>query len=136
MAVLTITAANVEQASTKRPVVYTASEAITAGAVVFQDSTTAKVGLADNTVEAEAVAIGIAITNCSADGDYIVVAPDGAEIVSGGTMVAGTYYHLGAQGALQLNSDNISTEYVTGVLRATSTTNGIITLDVTGVQIA
>ena len=134
MAVITITPANLEMASSKRPVVYQALEAITAGAAVYQDATTAKVGLADNTTLAKAACIGIALTNCNLLDDYIVVAGAESEILIGGTLVPNEFYVVGAAGALQLESDNISTEYGSYAFLASSTTTGTVKIINTGVQ--
>ena len=130
MAVLTITPSLVEIASSTRPRTYQAGELINAGSPVYLDSTTNKVMIADAASATGNVAIGIALTNASADEDYIVVADSGS-ITTGATMTKGQLYYLGDAGKIQEFSDIIATEYVTALYRATSTSVAELEINVT-----
>jgi hypothetical protein len=78
MAILTITPSLVEIASPNRPQSYEAGELITAGSPVYLDTSTNKVMIADAASATASVALGVALTNSSADEDYIVVATAGS----------------------------------------------------------
>ena len=129
---LTITAANVEIASGDRPQVKQAGEAISAGTPVYIDLTTNKVMIADVSATASAQVYGIAVTNCNADEDYIVVARSG-DIVTGATMVKGQLYYALQSGGIGLFSDLVSSDEVTAVYRAISTSTARVNVEASGV---
>jgi len=129
---LTITPANVEIASGDRPSTKQAGEAITAGTPVYVDLTTQKVMIADVSDTAAANVYGIALTNCDTDGDYIVIARSG-EIVAGATLVKGELYYALQSGGIGLFSDLVSSDEVTAVYRATSTTTARVNVEASGI---
>jgi hypothetical protein len=93
MADLTITAANVATAGRQETGTFGAT--ITAGQVVFKDSSTKKFELADADDTSLDEVYGIAL-NGGADGQPGVVALPGSDITIGATLTAGTAYYLSA----------------------------------------
>ncbi len=131
---LTITSANVELASSNRPITKQAGEAISAGTPVYLDTTTNKVMAADVSATASAQVIGVALTNANADEDYIAIVNAG-DIVSGGTMVKGQMYYALQSGGVGLFSDLISGDEVTAIYRAISTSVARVNVEVSGVEL-
>ena len=134
MAALTITAANVRPTAAKqRPKTYEVGEAITAGQVVYQDSTTDKVYLADAGVAAEVNAIGIAITNAASDGDFVLVV-ETVGIEPGATLTKGVMYYLGSSpGTIVPYADLIAGDTVVSLFRADSTSTALMDVNNTGI---
>lgn len=136
MADISITAANVAAGSGARTAVGTASETITAGQVVYQDSSTKEYGLADNNSATAGVRspIGIALNGAS-DGQPVSVLLSGPCTI-GGTLTAGVAYYLSdTEGGICPVADVGSGEYAVLLGIATSTTVLNVNIQVSGVEL-
>ena len=119
MANLSITAANVAT-SLGSQISNTAGVAITAGQVIYLDSTTSTMKLADADALLTAAVTGIAV-NSAAAGQPVTYQPNGL-ITIGATVVVGTAYYLSSTaGGICLESDLASGDYVTFLGIATTT---------------
>lgn len=123
MADLTITAANVVAGTGANIGTGTANASITAGQVLYLDSTTGRYGLADNNSASAAVRapVGIAL-HATASGQPIAFLTSGP-ITIGATMTAGVAYYLSdTAGGICPVADLASGEYPSIIGIATSTT--------------
>lgn len=122
MADLTITAANVAAGSTAAKATGTAGVTITAGQVVYLDSATNTIKLADaDASSATATCIGIAL-HASLAGQPISYQTDGT-ITIGATLTAGKVYVVSATAGGIAPSADLTTNWRTTILGvATSTT--------------
>lgn len=123
MADLTITAANVVAGTGSNIGTGTANASITAGQVLYLDSTTGRYGLADNNSATAAVRapVGIAL-HATASGQPIAFLTSGP-ITIGATMTAGVAYYLSdTAGGICPVADLASGEYPSIIGIATSTT--------------
>lgn len=91
---VSITAANVKPGANAIVAHGTAGATITAGQVVYLDTTSGKYKLADNDLAAAKTPTGIALNGAS-DGQPIAVQVSG-DLTAGGTLTAGTAYYLSA----------------------------------------
>lgn len=91
MADITVTASQVKWVSGVRPVIVKAGAAITRGQAVYLNTTTLEYELADADTAAASEFAGIALTD-GQDGSDMLIAPPGAVIDWGATLVAGTIY--------------------------------------------
>lgn len=134
MADLTITAADVEFGNSRqRFSTVQAGEAMTAGQVCYLN-TDGKYYTAVATSEAAAAVAGVVMKDVSLDGYFPL--GNQLEIVSGGTMVKGEYYFVSATaGAVCPHDDLVSTNYVSRVYFAETTTSALLDLKATGVTI-
>lgn len=136
MADLSITPATVGIADDAKVVSGVAGEAIDRGEAVAFDDTTGKYVLADNTVEALASVVGIAQSDASADGDYLLVQKTGS-IKFDATLTLGQLYYLSSTpGKIAPFSDLDSSDYVSSVFRATAASTAILDMDYTGIVLA
>ncbi|RVO41359.1 hypothetical protein CN093_08845 [Sinorhizobium meliloti] len=135
MADIVITPASVLAGSNAAVVHGAAGEAITAGQVVYQNSTTKKWMLADNDSATAAVrqAQGIALNGAS-DGQPIAVQKSG-DITIGGTLTAGVSYYLSATpGGIAPYADILAGDYV--VLLGMSKSTTVLALDISYTGVA
>lgn len=136
MSDLTITAANVIADPSAKVSSYTAGATITAGQVVYWDSTTSTVKLADSDSATAAARspIGIAL-NGAASGQPVQVATSGL-VTIGATMTAGlAYYCSKVAGGLCPVADIASGGYATVMGIATSTTVLKVNITESGVAV-
>lgn len=136
MADLTITAANVQQASDAEVEHGTAGATITAGQTVYKDTTDSdKWKLADNDdTAAKAEATGIALVNC-ADGQPISVIRRG-DIDLGATLTVGEIYVLSSTaGGIAPEADLVTNDFVTVLGIATAADNLSFKPHVSGAQV-
>lgn len=136
MADLSITAANVAAGGGAKIVPGTAGEAITAGQVVYLDSSTGRFKLADNNSATAAVRspYGIAL-NGAAAGQPLSVLTSGP-ITIGATLTAGVAYYLSATaGGICPVADLATGQYPTVLGIATSTTVLRVNLTESGVAL-
>jgi len=111
MADITVTAANVrayDGASTK---VVTAATTVTAGQLVYMDTTDSnKYRPAESDAAAAAIIAGIALTN-SSDGDPLII-QNGGDVNPGGTVAVGQWYTASSNaGGIAVESDVASGNY-------------------------
>jgi hypothetical protein len=135
MADIVITPASVLAGSNAAVVHGAAGEAITAGQVVYQNSTTKKWMLADNDSATAAVrqAQGIALNGAS-DSQPIAVQKSG-DITIGGTLTAGVSYYLSATpGGMAPYADILAGDYV--VLLGMSKSTTVLALDISYTGVA
>jgi hypothetical protein len=134
MADLSITAANVQQASGADLVQGIAGEAITAGQSVYLNSSSKLMRAQHDGTAAEAAAKGIAVT--SAPGaDQPLVYQRAGNIDLGATLVVGESYAVGAGlGGIAPVSDLATADYVTHLGIATSASNLKMGINVSGTQ--
>lgn len=134
MADMTVTAANVAlvSGSTER---VTAGATITAGQVVYKDTTDAnKYKLAINTSVAAAAAGGIALNGASDDQPLVV--QTGGTIAPGGTVTVGEIYVVsGSAGRIAVEADNGSGEYVTVLGVGVSSSRIDLSINASGVAV-
>lgn len=138
MANYTITSANVAIAeSTARPTVVQAGEALSEGQAVYLDSSDSKYYKADATASANAAVAGIVVSPAATDG-YALIQTN-KKVIIGATVVAGDPIYLSATaggGNLCPHADLVSTNYVTKVGHAVSTTEVLINIEVLDIQVA
>lgn len=128
MADVTITAANVIPSANAVYQDGTAGATITAGQVVYRDSTDGKYKLADaNASPATANAVGIAAHGASNGQPLRVVIYD-PDFTVGGTVAKGVYVLSGTAGGIAPVADIVSGWYPVVVGVATSTTKMIVDL--------
>ena len=136
MADYTVTPANVKiSGSNVRVVTVQAGEAVTEGAALYLDDATSKYMLADATDEDKAAVVGIAIT--SADSDDYLLMQTSRNYFAGTTLVVGDPVFLSATaggGKLCPHADLVSTNFVTLIGFASSTTEIELNLDPTEIE--
>ena len=135
MADLTVT--TIEPADSRtRAITAQAGEAISAGDLIYLDSADTKMKLADASAAATSGVVGISLTSAAADGDYLVYVTS-QTIDLGAILTAGTFYYLSATaGKICPAADLVSTNVVTQLGYATSTSQMILNVVDTGVVIA
>ncbi len=141
MADLSVTAANVNVGDANvRTTTIQAYEAITRGQPVYRDSTQSnKARKAITTTTATSSVYGIALTESSADGDYIVVQTAGKITTGASGLTQGQMYYLSdtaGGGKICPFADLDSGDYVVGLYRATSATQANIVFENSGIAIA
>ena len=117
-----VTAANVVASSTAKPSTGKCGEAITAGQVVYLDSTSGELHRASSNGAGTSKADGIALNNCSA-GQPISYAPSDQEFSPGFLVTPGEIYVVSATaGSIAPAVDLVSGKYTTviGVGKTTS----------------
>ena len=92
MADISVTAANVIKGANAVSTTFTAGVALTAGQVVYQDTSDKKYKLADADVQATALVAGIVLNDAAAN--QPVEIQTAGDIDVGGTLVVGTVYVL------------------------------------------
>ena len=137
MADYTVTPANVKiSGSNVRVVTVQAGEIITEGAALYLDAVSSKYLLADATDADKATVVGIAITSAAAD-DHLLMQTS-RNYFAGTTLVVGDPIFLSATaggGKLCPHADLVSTDLVTLIGFATSTTEVELNIDPTGIVI-
>lgn len=133
MANLTQTAANVKIKSQAGVSVGQGGEALTQGQPIYQ--TAGKWYRCDaNDTAAKAVCQAIVLTPTATDG-YFAYATPGAEIDLGATLAVGEVYVVSADvGAIAPIADLVSTNYVTTLGTATTTSTLVFNPQVSGIQ--
>jgi len=123
MADLTITAANVQQATTATVTQVIAGETITAGQLVYKDTTDSnKYKLVDNDSLASSKIGGIAL-NAASDGQPLGIATAG-DVNPGATVVVGEIYCASSTpGGIAPDADNATGDYRSILGVGTSTSN-------------
>ena len=92
--------------------------------------------IADNTTLAKSNAAGIAITKCAADGKFVMI-NSGSFKVTTPTFDADEMYTLStARGKMEPDSDKATSDYMTSLGRAISTTEFVIDIKSYGYQAA
>ena len=131
-----ITPADVKiSGSNVRATTVVAGEAISEGQLVYLDTVSGKYKLAIATAEASANVVGVAVTSAALDGYFLM--QSSRNYFAGTTLVAGDPIYLSATaGAICPHADLVSTNYVTLLGHAISTSEIEISLDVTGIAIA
>jgi hypothetical protein len=135
MADYTVTAANVKiSGSNVRVSTVQVGEAVTEGAALYLDGTTSKYMLADATTSTKAAVVGLAVTAAALDG-YVLM-QTARTYFAGTTLVAGDPVFLSATaggGKLCPHADLVSTNLVTLIGFASSTTEVELNIDPTGI---
>ena len=136
MANYTITSADVKiSGSNVRATTVVAGEAISEGQLVYLDAVSGKYKLALATAEASANVVGVSVTSAALDGYFLM--QSSRNYFAGTTLVAGDPVYLSATaGAICPHADLVSTNYVTLLGHAISTSEIEINIDVTGIAIA
>lgn len=134
MAAISITATSVVPGSDANTATGLAGATITAGQVVYLDSTTNTLKLAQSDgTTAEAAMVGIALNGANSGQSVIYV--KGGTVTIGGTVVAGTSYYVGTTaGDIVLYSDLSSTNKISFVGYATTT--GILAVQIVNTGLA
>jgi len=134
MADLTITAANVVKADGAETATETAGEAITAGQTLYRH-TDSKLYKAKDDTAAHAAAIGVALNSASANQPVTYV--KSGDYNPGAAVAVGTFYGVtDTAGGLGVISDRSSSDFVTVVGYATTTSNIKVAITQTGVAVA
>ncbi len=136
MADYTIVPADVKiSGSNVRATTVVAGEAISEGQLVYLDTVSGKYKLALATAEASANVVGVSVTSAATDGYFLM--QSSRNYFAGTTLVAGDPIYLSATaGAICPHADLASTNYVTLLGHAISTSEIEISIDVTGIAIA
>lgn len=134
MADLTITAVRVTSDTQTRIVDYGATIAV--GDVLYLDTSDSEHKLADaDNTEATAKVAGIAITP-GVDGGNGIIATGGNIVLVGASMTTGDSQVLsGTAGKIQQDADLASSDWVTQIGRAVSSTEIKLSIDATGIQV-
>ena len=134
MADLSITAANVQlQSKTSTETKVQVGEAITAGQPLYRKSSDSKYYKANAvTGSSEAEAIGIALTGASADG-YVMMVQSGGMIIGATLTAAEVYIVSDTAGNIRPIGDLGSSEFLTILGYASSTTVLEVDINATGV---
>jgi hypothetical protein len=127
MAELSITPANVKATSSTSLALVQYGEAVDQGEAVYLKAADSKYWLAANGAEATAEMVGVALTPNVADG-YGVIAKSGLVDLGATLSIGQTYALASTAGAIELESDVASTEYVT--LIGVASTAALIDLDI------
>ena len=117
---LSITAGNVVAATGSSVVPGTAGEAITAGQVVYKNTSTGKYMLADVDDSEKYAAEGIALNGAS-NGQPLDVCSSSSDLDIGATLTVGTVYVLSADGAISPAADLTTGDYAVVIGVATAT---------------
>ncbi len=137
MADYTVTPADVKiSGSNVRAITVQVGEAVTEGAALYLDSTTSKHMLADATDATKATVVGIAVTGAALDG-YVLMQTS-KNYFAGTTLVKGDPVFLSATaggGKLCPHADLASTNLVTLIGFASSTTEVELNIDPTGITV-
>ena len=122
--------------SNVRATTVVAGEAISEGQLVYLDTVSGKYKLALATAEASANVVGVAVTSAALDGYFLM--QSSRNYFAGTTLVAGDpiYLSSASAGAICPHADLASTNYVTLLGHAISTSEIEINIDVTGIAIA
>lgn len=114
-----------------------AGEVLTEGDVVYFDTTDSKYKKADATDPVKTMASGIVISGCSAADQFVVVATikNLTLTINAVATVNGIYVVSSTPGLMMLESDLVSTDYLSIVGVATSTSTLFINIWNTGYQI-
>lgn len=134
MADLVITEANVDWVSGNYKETKDAAETVTAGDCLYAVSTTT-VGVATNADAEKDTVVGVAL-NAASSGHPVTYAKTGCVVGFGAILTVGTWYVLSATGAISSTADATSSDYVSLIGYATTTSNMTIHLLNTGLQIA
>ena len=130
MAIVSLTAAAL---TTGAPSFGTAGEALTAGELVYQDSSdSSKVKKADNTTDAKAEAVGIML-GATGDGEIAIYATDGQTITTSGLTAGNAYYISSTAGDIELASDLSEGDKISLVGVAASATELKLTIVATAI---
>lgn len=134
MADLVITVANVGVADSSKVVSGVAGATVTRGDALYFDSADSKYKPTDASAADTATVVGIAQTE-GGDGDYILVQKTG-KVKLGAILTQGEVYYVSTNaGKIAPFADLVTGEYVSSIFRATSTSEAILDLDATGIQI-
>jgi|CXWL01.1.fsa_nt_gi hypothetical protein len=135
MADITITKANVAPGTNATFVTGTAGGTVTTGQPVYLDSTDGnKVKAADADAEASASCVGIAV--CDALDEQPVVYQTAGNLGFGAILTKGSaYYVTTTAGGIGLFAEIASGDYVSQLGIASSTSNLVVKLNVTGITI-
>lgn len=126
MADISVTAANVTWVSGTRPRVVKAGATITPGQAVYLNTATGEHELADADTDAASEFAGIAISD-GANARDMIIAPPGAVINWGATLVAGTIYTLSTTaGGVGVEADLATGDYVVVLAIGAGTANARI----------
>lgn len=131
MTALSQTPANVDGYSDMTYDYVEGGEAISAGMPV-QLNTNGKYYKAANTGLAEAAAVGIAVSTCTADGRYFFIGKTGS-IDLGATLAIGENYCVGASGAIIPEGDLTTGNFPTSLGRAETAEKLILNIKALGV---
>lgn len=134
MADLTITEANVQHASGASLRQEIAGVAITAGQVVYKDSSDSKVKLADATDANKDEIYGIAANSAPGADQPITIQKQGG-INLGATLTVGEIYVLSTGGAIAPEADLASNDYVSVLGVATTASNLKMGIINSGIQV-
>jgi hypothetical protein len=135
MADLTVTSADVLAPSgVTAQIGYNAGEAIDAGEVIYLDSTTGTLKLADADGAASSVAVGVSLTTSATGQPVQWVKTDNNLTVSSVLTVGQVYVVSGTAGKIAPYSDLGSGDYVTILGVATSTSNLKLNINASGTQ--
>lgn len=130
---ITITAANVVQATAAKTIEGTAGETITAGETLYLDTSVAKYKLADNDAATTDLVAGIALHSSVVNQPIVVQTSGGIDL--GATLTIGETYVLSTTaGGIAPIADLGSTEYVTILGVATAADNLLLAINNTGIQ--
>lgn len=135
MADLSITAANVKKGTTGEIKRATAGATITAGQVLYKDTSDSnKFKLADvTTSSATATVAGVALNNAAASQPVNYV--DAGTLDLGATLTVGSTYVLSASGAIAPIGDLASSDYVSYIGYATAADSMTLMVESTGVTV-
>ncbi len=138
MANYTITSGSVSIAeATARPSVVQVGEAVTEGQALYLKTSDSKYYKADSTSAAKASVVGIVVSPASTNGYALI--QSNKKVVIGATVVAGDPIYLSATaggGNICPHADLASTNYVTQIGHAVSTSEVLIDITALGVQVA
>lgn len=134
MADISVTAENVIKGSGATIQHVTAGETITAGQVVYLDSTDNEYKKADNTTATLATAIGIALNGAS-DGQPLTILTKG-DLNPGGTVVVGEVYCVsGSGGGIAPDLDIVSADFRTVLGIGETASNIIVNIQIGGIAL-
>ena len=133
MADIIVTAANVVAGSNAEKVTGTAGASITAGEPVYKDPSDGKLKPADNTTEAKAAALGIALH--AAEDDQPLTYQKSGDINPGATVAVGEVYCVsGTAGGIAPVADVTTGDYLTILGYGTTANNIRLDINATGIQ--
>lgn len=138
MAAISITPANVELISNVKLQRVQYGEAVTAGQAVYLKTSDNKHWKADNSTATLANVSGIAMIGGAADSYGYIITPsaNGSIVDIGGTVTVGLAYYLGSTaGAIEPKADMSSNDYVTALCIGYTSTNVMINIRATGIQV-
>lgn len=138
MADIVVTAANVKATNAQTKIEYgrVAAATIAAGEVVYIDTTTSKVNLADTDSATAAVRTPRGIALNSAAADQAVAIAYGGQVTLGAVLTKGTIYALSdVAGKIRPVADNASGDYVNILGVASSTSVLDLAINASGIVI-